>query len=270
MKTTPLQWPTVFVALFALILGGLVLPEGGWAKNYNHQHKNSHQKHFKQKHKNMEFTENFPLTDCNFSTSGSNSYFKLVENRVLHYDNMQCFADGGCDEMEELRITVLPEFQVLSFEYDGKMVDVTARVIEEYETADGEFKELSRNFFGECEGTQDVYYFGEDVTIADGSHPGQWRVGEDDALPGIIFPGGAFLLGAKYYQELAPNAEALDRADHVEMGLEITVPAGTFENCVKINETTPLDKKELSEKWYCQGVGLVLDGDLALRKIDEP
>jgi hypothetical protein len=83
----------------------------------------------------MEFTENFPITDCNFSTSGSNPYFKLVENRVLHYDNMQCFVDGDCDEVEELRITVLREFEMLSFEYDGEMVDVTARVIEEYETA---------------------------------------------------------------------------------------------------------------------------------------
>jgi hypothetical protein len=78
------------------------------------------------------------------------------------------------------------------------------------------------------------------------------------------------LLGARYFQEMAPNGEALDRAEHVEMGLEITVPAGTFENCVKINETRPLDKKELSEKCYCQGVGLLIDGDLELREIDEP
>jgi hypothetical protein len=256
MRIATLPLPGALGAFCALIFGGLLLPEGVWAKNYED--------------KKAEFTATFPIADCNFLTSGSNPYFKLVENRVLHYDNMQCFADGDCDELEELQITVLPEFEMFSFEYNGQMVDVTARVIEEYETADGEFKERSRNFFGECEGTQDVYYFGEDVTVADGSHPGQWRVGEDGALPGIVFPGGAFLLGARYFQEVAPNAEALDRAEHVEMGLEITVGAGTFENCVKINETTPLDKHELSEKWYCPGVGLVQDNDLTLREIVEP
>jgi hypothetical protein len=256
MNTSPSPLPIVFSAFFALSVGGFVVPEGAWAKNYED--------------KKAGFTETFPINDCNFLTSGNNPYFKLVENRVLHYDNMQCFADGECDEFEELWITVKPEFEMLSFQYRGEMVDVTARVVEEFETADGEEVETSRNFFAECEGTQDVIYLGEDVTLADGSHPGQWRAGEDEALPGIIFPGGAFLLGARYFQELAPNAEALDRAEHVEMGLEITVPAGTFENCVKINETTPLDKHELSEKWYCHGVGLVKDNDLALREIVEP
>ena len=254
MKTR--KMPIIFFTLFAMIFVGLLLPDGVFAKNYED--------------KKVEFTETFPLANCNFLTSGTNPYFKLIENRVLHYDNLQCFNDGECDEFEELRITVLPEFQMVSFEYDGNIINVTTRVVEEFETADGEFVELSRNFFAECEDTQDVYYFGEDVELADGSHPGEWRAGVDGALPGLIFPGGAFLLGARYFQEIAPNADALDRAEHVEMGQEITVPAGTFENCVKIEETTPVDKHELSEKNYCYDVGLVTDGDLELRTIDEP
>jgi hypothetical protein len=184
--------------------------------------------------------------------------------QVRYYDNMQCVQDGDCDELEELRISVLTDLEPISFMYDGMQLDVMARVVEEFEKADGEWIETSRNFFAECEGTQDVIYLGEDVTLADGTSPGQWKAGVNEALPGIIFPGGAFLLGSRYYQEIAPNAEALDRAEHVEMGLEITVPAGTFQNCVKINETTPLDKHELSEKWYCPGVGLVKDNDVEL------
>ena len=100
MTTTFLRLPAVFGAIFAFILGGLLLPEGVEAKNFHHKHI---------KHKKLEFTENFPLTDCNFLTSGTNPYFQLIENRVLHYDNMQCFADGDCDEVEELQITVLPD-----------------------------------------------------------------------------------------------------------------------------------------------------------------
>ena len=255
MKTTTPIWST---ALFTLILVGLLVPGGLLAKNYED--------------KKVEFTETFPIADCNFLTTGSNPYFKLIEGRELHYDNMQCFNDGECDELEQLVITVLPDLEPISFGYtdmQGNPVNINlmARVVEEFETADGEEVETSRNFFAECEATQDVYYFGEDVVVADGSNPGQWKAGVDDALPGIIFPGGAFLLGARYFQEIAPNAEALDRAEHVEMGQEITVPAGTFQNCVSIDETTPLDKHELSEKDYCYDVGLVTDGDLELVNI---
>ena len=102
MKIATSKLPIVFSAFFAIILVGLLLPGEVLAKNYED--------------KKAEFTETFPLTDCNFLTSGSNTYFKLIENRVLHYDNMQCFADGDCDELEELRITVLPEFERLSVE----------------------------------------------------------------------------------------------------------------------------------------------------------
>jgi hypothetical protein len=43
------------------------------------------------------------------------------------------------------------------------------------------------------------------------------------------------------------------------MGLEVTVPAGTFEDCVLVLETTPLEPGAETEKTYCPGVGLVID-----------
>ena len=43
------------------------------------------------------------------------------------------------------------------------------------------------------------------------------------------------------------------------MGLEVTVPAGTFTECVQVLETTPLEPGSESEKTYCPGVGLVTD-----------
>ena len=81
-------------------------------------------------------------------------------------------------------------------------------------------------------------------------------------------PGGAFLLGSRYYQEIAPGV-ALDRAEHVEMGLDIEVPAGDFKKCVKINETTPMEPGALSVKVYCPGVGLVMDGDMELVSVSD-
>lgn len=219
--------------------------------------------------KKVDFTDTFPIGECQFSTTGTNPYFTLKVGRELHLNNWQCFADGECDEFEELVITVTPATRQVEFELDGQKIQVNTRVVREYEMTDGEFVEESHNFYAECKGTQDVYYFGEDVEVADGSHPGQWLAGENGALPGIIFPGGAFQLGARYFQEIAGNDGALDRAEHVEMGLELDLPAGTYPNCVKIDETTPLNAKELSEKWYCRNVGLVGDGDLKLIGVEE-
>ena len=45
----------------------------------------------------------------------------------------------------------------------AKPVTVRTRVMEEYETVDGEVEEISRNYVADCEPMHDVYYFGEDV-----------------------------------------------------------------------------------------------------------
>jgi hypothetical protein len=116
----------------------------------------------------------------------------------------------------------------------------------------------------------DVYYFGEEVDIyEDGEivgHEGAWLAGRNGARPGIIMPDSGFILGQRYFQEMAPGV-ALDRAEHVETGLEITVPAGTFDDCIEVTETTPLDPNEESTKVYCRDVGLVIDEDLELTAI---
>ena len=135
----------------------------------------------------------------------------------------------------------------------------------ENEKADGELKEISRNYFATCLPWRDVYYFGEDVDIyEDGeivSHEGAWLAGRFGAQPGIIMPDSGFLLGQRYYQEIAPGV-ALDRAEHVDTDLEIDLQAGNFEDCIEVTETTPLEPGSESIKFYCPGVGLVIDGDL--------
>lgn len=219
-----------------------------------------------------EYTEDFPIEDCEFVTTGGNRYFKLEIGRELHFDNANCVAEGECDELEELIITVLDETHDVIMDIDETPTAITTRVIEEREWADEELAEVSRNFVAECDDTGDIYYFGEKVDdYEDGQivgHEGAWEAGVDDARPGILVPGGAFLLGARYFQEIAPDL-ALDRAEHAEMGLEIGVPAGDFEDCVLVEETTPLERKELSEKVYCPDIGLVIDDDLELTAINE-
>lgn len=91
-------------------------------------------------------------------------------------------------------------------------------------------------------------------------------MGVDGARPGVMMP-GTFLLGSRYFQELAPDV-ALDQAEHIAMGLTVKTPARTFANCVKILETTPLEPDDISTKVYCPGIGLILDDSVTLVEIN--
>jgi len=48
------------------------------------------------------------------------------------------------------------------------------------------------------------------------------------------------------------------------LGFEISTPAGNFEDCVAVDETTPLEPGAVSKKVYCAVVGLVVDSVLRL------
>lgn len=214
------------------------------------------------------FTKEFRLEDCAFIARGANPHFSLRTGYQLVLE--------GEEDGEDLRvvISVLPEFEEITLPNIGT---VRTRVVEERESVGDNLIEVSRNFYARCGGTNDVFYFGEDVDICedglvedgDGflcngeepSHDGAWRAGEPDddglAEPGIIFP-GTFLLGSRYFQEIADGI-ALDRARHVRMGLEVTTEAGTFNDCVRVRETTPLEPDDVSIKVYCPGVGIVID-----------
>jgi hypothetical protein len=209
------------------------------------------------------FTTRFPLAACEFKSTGGNAYFSLKPGRQLYLSNQRCVASGDCDELEEVWITVLPETKLVKFRYLGRDLAVRTRVVQEFETADGEVDEISRNYFADCNPMNDVYYFGEDVTDGEGNpEDDAWLAGVDGARPGLIMPDRAFLLGSRYYQEIAPTAQ--DRARHAALGVEVDVPAGHFRNCVKIIETTPLEPDEESLKVYCPNIGMVIDEELEL------
>ena len=222
------------------------------------------------RNKRPEYTSQFPIGECaalvTSTVSGAqNRFFPLQVNRIWELSNQPCVDDGECDELEEVRITVLDETEMV----DGVMT----RVVEEREWVDGALEEVSRNFYVECLGTGDVYYYGEDVLDGDGNPlPDGWRAGVDGAAPGMIFPGGAFLLGARYFQEVAPGV-ALDRAEHMKMGLEVEVEAGIFPDCVVVLDTNAIEDpkgKNGDEKVYCPGVGIIMDEELELVSFVNP
>ncbi len=191
----------------------------------------------------------FDIADCNLLTTGRNKYFILEPGYQL------ILEAGG----EKLQITVLNETKTV----DG----ILTRVVEEREWEDDEVSEVSNNYFSICEGTNDVFYFGEDVdNYEDGevvNHDGAWLAGKDNKA-GLIMPGTP-KTGMKYYQEIAPGV-AMDRAEIISLDEICETPAGTFSNCMKVKEGTALNIFETEYKYYVPGIGLIQDADLVLTK----
>jgi hypothetical protein len=206
-----------------------------------------------------EFTTEFELDECTFTNVGRNPHFSIQPGDRLVLEG----TDDG--DVVRVQITVLNQTRQITFTDEGEPVSVSTRVVEEKEWINGEIVEISRNFYARCTETGDIFYFGEDVDIYENgvivSHDGAWRAGQQGARPGLIMP-GRFLLGSKYFQEQAPNAQ--DRAEHTRMTLTIRTPAGTFRECVEVVETTPLEPGTTSVKRYCPEIGLVVDGKIRL------
>jgi hypothetical protein len=212
----------------------------------------------------QEFTDDFRLEDCEFEAEGRNAYFSLIPG-----DQLVLSGEDGGEELV-VQITVLPKTRKIRFTTEsGKELRVKTRVVEEREWEDDELVEVSRNYFAICDQTGDVFYFGEAVDdYEDGEivgHGGAWLAGVNGARPGIIMP-GRYLLGARYFQEIAPGA--MDRGENTAMGLTITTPAGTFHDCVEVIETSPLEPGNESLKRYCPGIGMVQDENIVLEEFD--
>jgi hypothetical protein len=197
----------------------------------------------------IEYTSSFRTEDCTFSATGSNPYFILEPN----YRQVLVANETGAEL--ELTITVLNETR----EVNG----TETRVVEERETENGELVEISRNFFAICDETNSVFYFGEEVDDYENGqivgHEGAWLAGEGDNKAGMFMP-GTVLLGARYYQEIAPNI-AVDRAEITEIDGELVVPAGSFDDVLVVVESNPLEPGVEELNYYAPGVGALQDED---------
>ena len=200
-----------------------------------------------------EFTESFMQDSCTFETTGRNTYFTLEPGYQLILEGMEE------KKMTRLVITVLNETR--------KIGNIETRVVEENESVNGKIIEISRNFFAFCKQTNTVFYFGEEVdNYRDGTiinHEGAWAA-EGKNKAGVMMP-GLLLAGSRFYNELAPGV-AMDRVEIISNNETMKTDAGNFSNCLKTEETTPLEPKAKEYKLYAPGIGLIKDGDLLLTK----
>lgn len=149
--------------------------------------------------------------------------------------------------------TLLPK-KHKSFTIAGQKVE--SLVMEDREFKNGALEEVTLDYFAQDD-EGNVYYLGEDVDeYADGKvtgHEGAWLLGKDTQNPGVIIPAHP-KVGDKFKSEDV-NKEIREDDEVVSVSETVAVPAGTFENCVKVKEMLADGTTEF--KFYAPGVGVV-------------
>ncbi len=139
-------------------------------------------------------------------------------------------------------------------------------VVQEEEFFDGVYDQQAHNWFCYDKSTGAMYAMGEVSweidQIGRKVFAGTWRVGEPDgngmAEPGLLMPGGIFQVGSRYVFD-GHEAEAYGYSENMETGITMETPAGKFENCVRVREYSLTNPSDVTDKWYCKGVGIIRD-----------
>lgn len=163
------------------------------------------------------------------------------------------------DEGEE-RIEVEVEADTLA------VWGTNARVVHDTAFLDDEMIEDTRDWFAQ-DGEGNVWYLGEDTVSYEAGQAvcscGAWEAGIAGALPGVAMPADP-AVGDVYRQEYL-RGEAEDIGEIVSLAESVTVPAGSWSNCLKTRDRSVVDPDADEYKYYCPGVGLVLEEEADTR-----
>lgn len=180
------------------------------------------------------------------STAINNKYFNLPVGRKLVYE-----GDTNEEGKERVEITVPGDTKVI--------LGVTTLIYIDKVWLDDELVEYTKDYLA-----QDIYgnvwYFGEDVNnYEDGvlkDHEGAWLAGVDGAQPGIWIK-STHITGDSYKQEYY-QGKAEDMRDVSSVGEPLKVRMGSYTDCIKMYDWTPLDKDSREFKHYCSEVGAMV------------
>lgn len=186
------------------------------------------------------------ITPANFVAGVTNPYFPL------HPGTTYRFVSGSGRGAEVEVIEVLSETK--------EIMGITATIVHDRMTKNGKVKEDTYDWYAQDK-DGNVWYLGEDTREYLLGHVisrrGSWEAGKDGAQPGIMMKARP-QSGEEYRQEYRRGI-AEDMAKIVSTAEAVTVPFGTFRDCVKTEDWTPLQKGDRENKVYCPGVGLVLE-----------
>ena len=190
-----------------------------------------------------------PVIDpSNFVARIDNPYFPLTPGTTFIYEGQT--AEGF--EHDEFAVT----------DNTRVILGVTCVEVHDTVTTDGELTEDTLDWFAQ-DRDGNVWYFGENThELEDGlitTIDGTFMAGVNGDKPGIVMKAHP-AIGDFCRQEFS-LANAEDFAETLSLTESVTVPAGTFHNCLKSQETTPLETDLLEYKFYAPGVGNVLTVD---------
>lgn len=186
-----------------------------------------------------------------------------ITNPFLPLSSLKQDILEGTEGGKKIRVerTARPDLHK-SFEINGQSVE--ALVVEDRVLENGQLEEIATDYFAQDDNGV-VYYLGEDVDeYSDGKvtgHDGSWLLGKDTQVPGVLFLAQP-KIGDKFRCE--DCSDAISEIDEVvSLSETVVVPAGTFKDCVKIQEV--LADGAVEYKYYAKGVGAVrenpADGD---------
>lgn len=139
------------------------------------------------------------------------------------------------------------------------IMGVTCVVVRDIVRLDGSLIEDTVDWFAQ-DRSGNVWYFGENTAEFEGglitTTAGSWEAGMDGAKPGIIMFAQP-VVGKVYRQELFLG-EAEDAAEVIALNETVTVPAGTYANCLQTEDFTPIEPDGTEFKYYAPGIGNVL------------
>lgn len=173
-----------------------------------------------------------------------NDFFPLIAGRTITFE--------GAEDDATIRV-------VEEYTSDTKIImGVTCMIVRAREYENDELIEDTFDWYAQ-DNAGNVWYFGEDSKeIEDGavvSTEGSWEAGVDGALPGIIMLAQP-MIGLWYRQEYY-EGEAEDVAQVLSLSANVTVPIGTYSNCLQTAEWNVLEPGTVEHKFYSPGVGLI-------------
>jgi hypothetical protein len=185
------------------------------------------------------------IAPSNFVSSVTNQFYPLTPGTTYYY--MGQTAQGV-------------ESNVVHVTHNTKVIlGVTNVEVHDVVYLGGELVEETLDWYAQDK-EGNVWYFGEhSEQIVDGvivGLEGSFIAGEDGAKPGIIMKASP-AVGDFYRQEfLLKDAE--DVAEVMSLNENVTVQAGSYSNCLKTEETSPLEPEALEHKYYAKGIGNIL------------
>jgi hypothetical protein len=194
------------------------------------------------------------IDPAHFTTTISNKYINLPIGKEMVYEAQT--AEG----LERIEIAITGETKMV--------MGIETLVYHDREWLNDELVEDTMDWLAQDK-DGNVWYFGEAVNNYENGvltdHEGSWEAGVDGAKPGIWITGNP-QIGDTYRQEYYVG-EAEDIVEVVDVNVSVTTRMGTFNNCIKTFDFTPLDSQSKEHKYYCPELGsLVLiehlvDGD---------